>query len=296
MTKVFKGWLIYFKEDAEKNREYINWYLSECHKHNLDLQLIYKENLSFGIENNRLSILYECKQVLLPHFSIVRAIDPMLSKQLEQLGVEVFNSSLVSEICNNKALTHQYLAAHHIPMLDTLFYSIDILKNSPSINIPYNFPFIIKEVSGRGGKQVYYINHADDFQQTVKNIHSSQIIVQKVATHKGKDLRVFVIGNKVIAAVLRESSTGDFKANYTLGGTAKLYHLSKAQLDDIHKIIRLFNFDFVGLDFFFDDDGSLLLNEVEDIVGSRSLSATTDINIVDLYLEHISNKLKTNNS
>ncbi len=56
-------------------------------------------------------------------FAIMRAINPLLSKQLEQLGVVCFNPSHVAEICNDKALTYQYVAGLGIPMLDTYFVS-----------------------------------------------------------------------------------------------------------------------------------------------------------------------------
>lgn len=59
-------------------------------------------------------------------------------------------------------------------------------------------PFIAKETSGRGGKQVFLIEHADDLAQ----LNDGNWIVQKPGLF-GRDIRVFVVGNKVKAAVLR---------------------------------------------------------------------------------------------
>src|SRR5699024_246313 len=83
----------------------------------------------------------------------------------------------------------------------------------------------------------------------------------------GKDLRVFVIGKTIIAAVLRENDK-DFRANYTRGGTAKLYQLNYNETILIQKIINLFEFDYVGIDFLINKTGQLIFNEIEDVVGS----------------------------
>src|SRR5690625_6839454 len=90
----------------------------------------------------------------------------------------------------------------------------------------------------------------------------------------GKDLRVFVIGKQIIAAVLRVNNN-DFRANFKLGGSAFLYHLTIDEVEMINKIINHFDFGLVGIDFLIDKEGNLLFNEIEDVVGSRILSETT---------------------
>lgn len=52
--------------------------------------------------------------------------------------------------------------------------------------------------------------------------------MQPTAVQMGKDLRVFVVGKEIIGAVLRESTT-DFRANFTLGGDARLYSLNDSE-------------------------------------------------------------------
>ncbi len=55
----------------------------------------------------------------------------------------------------------------------------------------------------------------------------------------------------------------------------------------VNTIINHFDFGMVGIDFIFDEKGGFLFNEIEDVVGSRTLSMTSDTDIVKLYLEHI---------
>jgi glutathione synthase/RimK-type ligase-like ATP-grasp enzyme len=148
-------------------------------------------------------------------------------------------------------------------------------------------PFIAKETSGRGGKQVFLIEHADDLAQ----LNDGNWIVQKPGLF-GRDIRVFVVGNKVKAAVLRESASS-FKANYTLGGSASLYELTASELALVERVMRPFDFGLVGIDFIFAEDGSLMLNEIEDVVGSRTLSALSDMNIVWEYLTFIKESISS---
>ncbi|WP_096202797.1 ATP-grasp domain-containing protein [Bacillus sp. FJAT-45350] len=281
------GWLIYAKEDAIRNKHYIDWVIAEGKKLNLTIHLRYREQFLLKIETHRLSVSYEGQTVSLPDFAIVRTLDPFFSKQLEFLGIPIFNSSFVSEICNDKGRTHQYLAQANIPMVDTLFFPLEIPEPH---SITFDYPFIVKGAKGRGGKEVYLVTSEHEFENCVQKLENQEVIVQKLAGTIGKDIRVFVIGKEIIAAVLR-SSNSDFKANFTLGGEATLYELSDKEKSLIDRIINMFDFGLVGIDFLLDEHGDLLFNEIEDVVGSRTLSATSSINIVELYLKFIMRRL-----
>ena len=273
------GWLIYNYEDAAKNSGYIDWMLDEAKSLDLDLRLYYREDIQIGHRLNQLYVEHKRQSVELPDFAIVRTIDPFFTKQLEQLHITCFNSSFVSELANDKAKTHQYLTSIGIPMSDTVY-----CYGQPNAD-DMEFPFIAKDIHGRGGKQVYLIEQDRD----LKELPDAKWIVQKPGVF-GKDIRVFVIGQRIVAAVLRESSS-NFKANYTLGGSASLYKLSAVEKALVEQVIACFDFGMVGIDFIFAEDGSLMLNEIEDVVGSRTLSALSNLNIVKEYLLFIKEKL-----
>ncbi|MGE1162264.1 ATP-grasp domain-containing protein [Peribacillus simplex] len=275
------GWLIYNREDAINNKGYIDWMLGEASQLDLDLHFLHREDLRIGHRFNELYVEHEMKPISLPDFAIVRTIDPFFTRQLEQLGIACFNSSSVSEIANDKAKTHQYLSSLGIPMADTVY-----CNGRPNAE-DMEFPFIAKETRGRGGKQVYLIEDADDLAE----LNDGNWIVQKPGLF-GRDIRVFVVGKKVKAAVLRESDSS-FKANYTLGGSASLYELTASDLTLVERVIEAFDFGLVGIDFIFAEDGSLMLNEIEDVVGSRTLSALSDMNIVRDYLLFIKERISS---
>lgn len=274
-----KGWLIYREEDAERNQGFITWLQEEAAKQGINLRLIFYHTLSYGVKDGQ---LFVHAPFSLPDFVMMRAVDPLLSRQFEYLQVPVFNDAKVAEIANNKAKTHQLFASYGIAMADTSFLAKDQVNASA-----IERPFILKEAKGRSGKQVYKIEHPED----LPNVDGEQYIAQAPAVY-GRDLRVFVMGNKIMGAVLR-SSDYDFKSNYSLGGSIALHILSEQEKSVVKQIIDILPADFIGIDFVFDKKGRLLLNEIEDVVGSRSLVKLTNINIAATYLKHIVSKLDT---
>ncbi|WP_226376848.1 ATP-grasp domain-containing protein [Oceanobacillus halotolerans] len=285
MTKT--GWLIYRKEDAKQNEGFIQWFMDEASAIDISIELVYREQVQIGIMNQKLSILKDGESTSFPNFAIVRTIDPLLSSHLENIGITVYNSSYVASICNHKAMTHQEVMKLHIPMVNTIFTTKDTI--SPAAP-PIEYPFVIKDVHSRGGKHVFYVNNERVLKESLMKITSQDILIQDCKVQLGKDVRVFVIGKEIIAAVLRESQT-DFRANFKLGGQASIYHLSSSEKQMIQKIVKHFDFGMVGIDFLINHDGTLLFNEIEDVVGSRTLSAVSDINIVKQYLHYIKDDL-----
>ncbi|MBE5935516.1 MAG: hypothetical protein E7262_06965 [Lachnospiraceae bacterium] len=194
---------------------------------------------------------------------------------------------------------------------------------------------IIKSVDGHGGTEVYLLkdyidllthnnksnatctinnvydnksighnitNQTDLTDNTsIKNIQLKDMVIQPLIKGDNKDVRVYVLNNKIIGAVLRQGKNS-FKSNYSLGGEVSLYNLSPSEVSIVNKIISIFNnytknyyiqgLFYVGIDFIIDDSGKFLFNEIEDVVGSRMLYQVSDIDIVDVYLKEIQDRLK----
>ena len=284
----YTGWLIYEDEHASKNKAFIQWFLDEAPLLDIDLHFYLQSEITFGVRNKQLFVHVKGNELQLPDFVIMRDINPLLSKQLEMLGVPCFNSSFVSSICNDKAFTHQYLAAHNIPMLDTYFVNRKTLLLTKKAPLP--FPFVLKTRSGRSGNEVFLIKSEIEFAHYLRIIENNDLLLQPLASSPGKDVRVFIVGQNIVGAVMRYNDN-DFKANYTLGGQAKEYILNEDEKQIVEEIVSLFSFGMAGIDFLFDQEGNLLFNEIEDVVGCRTLCKVTDINIVKLYLEYICGQL-----
>jgi len=286
------AWIIYFREAAEYNREYIKLYIETGARLGVDVRLIIAEDLKFGVKNNSYFILYRKEEIAYPDFAICRAIYPLMTRQLELMGIKVYNNSFVAEICNDKARTYQYLARTGIAMADTEFYKSFQLDDVLS---DLNEARVIKAVGGHGGNQVFLVDPAvtedKEIAETKKALSGSDLVVQPKIGNRNQDLRVYVIGKEIIAAVLRTARQG-FKSNYSLGGEVALYELSKEEKELVKLIIDQFDFGLVGIDFIVADDGRLIFNEIEDVVGARMLYKCSDINIAEKYLRYIIDNLK----
>ena len=250
-----KCWLIYNKKDALRNSHYINMYFDECKKLDIDIRLIYDDEISLDSEK--------------PDFCIFRAINPEITKRLEDNGILVFNNSKVSEICNDKRKTYKYISDNGIEIME--LFDEDNKE----------FPCVVKSAYGRGGTEVFLVKN----EAAYNKITLKDRVIQRACNNPGRDLRVYVIGKEIIASILRKSDT-DFRSNYSLGGSASVYNLSDYEKSVVNKIISLFDFGLVGIDFIF-HNGKIVFNEIEDVVGARMLYEKTDINLIERYLKYI---------
>lgn len=286
---MINGWLIYRKKDAHKNQSYIDWFINEANQQHIHLTLIYREQLTIGIEQNKYVVWLNGEKVILPNFAVVRTIEPFLQVQLEHCGIHTFNNSSIATICNDKILTHLEVNKLNIPIVDTYFYKKDLLTKVP----PLPFPFVTKEAKGRSGQQVHFITSITEWIQCLHELQSENLVIQSANVDLGKDVRVFVVGKKIIAAVLRHNKH-DFRANFKLGGKAIPYELTNKEKTMIQNIVNHFNFGLVGIDFLIGINGELLFNEIEDVVGSRILSEATRINLLQKYVSYIKRQLHSN--
>lgn len=277
-----QGWLIYNLADAETNRAYIDWFIEEANLQQIHLQLVFREDITIGIVAGENTIYVQGIQIDKPDFAVVRTIDPVLSYQLEACNVRLFNQANISQLCNHKAYTYQAVHALGIPMVDTLFDYSTRLTEHP----PIAYPFVIKEATGRSGKHVFLISDRDEWDTYRKTHSAGDVIIQSAHVQHGKDVRVFVIGQTIVGSVLRDNAH-DFRANYKLGGTATWYPLTNDEQTLVRIIVDHFQFDMVGIDFLIDQNGLLRFNEIEDVVGSRILSAVSNINLLEKYVAHI---------
>ncbi|MBO5669544.1 MAG: ATP-grasp domain-containing protein, partial [Candidatus Methanomethylophilaceae archaeon] len=195
---------------------------------------------------------------------------------LEEYGSTVYNRSSVSRICNDKSATYTFVQNLGIPCLDWSFGDIS----------PPGPPWIVKSCIGHGGKEVHKVDDVASAIDLIQSMHDRKPIIQKMAGDAGKDLRVYVLGGRILASVMR-SSDSDFRANFTLGGRAELHDVPDDAMSIIKKIVPELLPDFIGIDFVFDENGKAYLNEIEDVVGTRMLYELTDLDPARVYMEYI---------
>lgn len=284
---MLKGLLIYNRNDYEKNSWFAQSFVDQAHLFKMDIKLVLTDEISLEIDRGDLYVKVKKSKVDKPDFVINRSRDSIIGKHFELMGCKVFNSSYVTEICNNKGKTHQIINSHNINSVKTLLCN----KKRFSFNtIDLKFPFILKSVSGHGGDEVYKITDQDEINNKLLEIDEDEFILQEICSNPGKDIRVFVMGREIIGSVMRTSSSG-FKSNISLGGNSEKYRLSESEEKLVGKITGLLELDFVGIDFILGEN-NLLFNEIEDVVGTRTLYKNYDIDVVGKYLAYIQGVFK----
>lgn len=260
------AWLIYDAEDIARNRYFIDRVQSYFSEHGIDVELV---------DGTRLPI--DEGPSVLPIFAINRGRDPSVAGTLEKLGIRVFNSSTVNRYANDKFATYLLAKSLDIPVIET-----DLLRNSTGPK----FPCVIKSRSGHGGSEVFLVRDGDELESIADSFGTQGYIVQPVASTVGRDLRVYAVGNSIVAGVMRSSEDGEFRSNYSLGGRAELVEVPDDVRETVMKILNRLKPDFIGIDFVI-NDGSYVLNEIEDPVGSRMLYDVSDTDIIGLFMDHV---------
>ncbi len=271
------GWLLYTSFEAKRNSWYIQQLLQAAQQQGIRLTVLLLEEITFGLVQGRAVVYQKSDMLPPPDFAICRFAQAQLTKHLELMGIRTFNNSHVSAVANDKYATYQLMTANAVPMLDTW------------MRPPYGATSLVhKPVDGKGGQDVRCLTSAAEIDSAATTPCGAWLF-QAVASEVGRDLRVYVLGTQIVAAMLRQSDT-EFRSNFTLGGKATPYVLSNDDVRLVSRVTSLCDFGLVGIDFLF-HHGQLVLNEIEDVVGARMLYAHTDIDIAALYLAFIREKI-----
>lgn len=263
--------------------------------HNVKL---YKNNhLLSCLQTNKHSLIQN-ELTDLPDYVIFTDKDIYLAKQLENKGIRLFNKADTIAISDDKILTYQQLANHSINIPKTII-APKIFTNESSIDDNYlltisehlSFPLIIKEAFGSFGEQVYLINSFTEMKEKVNEISRKPFIFQQfIKSSFGKDLRLQVVGNKVVTAMMR-TSTDDFRANVTTGGQMEPYEPTEKEKQIAVCATKALNADFAGVDLLFGDNGEPIVCEVNSNAHIRNLLTCTGINSAPYIIDHIEQEL-----
>ena len=280
-----KGWLVYNEQRYGKNTAYAQMYVEWCQAHGVDLSLVFEEHVTYAISLDGFRFLYDGAPASTPDFAIFRCEAPELRRVLEAAGTVVTNSARLGSVANDKMATYSFAAAH-----DVDFLAAEVLPKAGACP-GLGFPLVVKPRYGHGGVGVTLVKSEASYQRFVADNVSPGTerdwLAQRVCPNVGRDLRVYVLGGQILAAMLRTAPAGELRSNYSLGGSAAPYALDNGQRALAQRIAADLGTGYYGIDFFFDDAGGLLLNEVEDVVGSRMLFAHTSIDVVGSHLSYV---------
>lgn len=265
------GWIIYNGTlNIPKINKLVDSLIIEGEKLDIELKKVKNTEIIPTYNNEGKADLLYLKDLESPKFIIFWDKDVLLARHLEKMGFKVFNSSKAIEYCDHKGLMHLELSNSNIQMPRTILSPMifDYLLNSEGYLVKcfdeLGKDVIIKESKGSFGMQVYSIKNKEDFIKKVMDLNKRNIdfiMQENIKSSYGKDIRVNIIGDKVIGAMLRESDK-DFRANISQGGKGKLINLTIEQEELALKAHKVLGLDFSGVDLLFGENNKPILCEV----------------------------------
>lgn len=276
---------------AEKFQELYQFFLNSAVRLNINLEVKRTEDFISDLEE-------DFKNIALPDFVLFWDKDIYLARRLEKAGIPVFNSSKSIELCDSKILTTLELL-NKVEMPKTIlvpktfegpgYNSFIFLDRAERI---INYPMIIKETHGSFGKQVYLAENRKEAEEIFTRIHCKDCLIQEfIESSRGKDVRINVVGDRVVASMLRYNDH-DYRSNITNGGKMQRYTPSKAQEEIALKACKILNMDFAGVDILFGPDDKPYLCEVNSNPHFKTTYDCTGIDMSELILKHIVEHLK----
>lgn len=280
-----KGWLIV--NTFMDNQKFANLYklLSESFKkRSVSLEIKRAEDVSLEIGKPVINK---------PDFAIFWDKDIYLAERLEQNGIKLFNNSRSIYLCDNKILMYQELAKHNIRIPRTIVapktfeglgYTNRIFLDN-AIN-ELGLPIVIKEAYGSFGEQVYLAEDREDANLIINRLgHKDFLLQEYIASSKGRDIRINVVGNIAVASMLRENKN-DFRSNISNGGNGTAYFPSDDYIDLAIKAAKSLNLAFAGVDVMFGEHGPIIC-EVNSNPQFASTLKATGINLADNIVDYI---------
>ena len=149
----------------------------------------------------------------------------------------------------------------------------------------------LKESFGSLGKNVFLAEDRTTLLSVMETLKCRPHLFQKaVQTSMGKDLRVIVVGKKVLGGMLRKSDT-DFRSNIELGGVGVPYPVNEKIASLCTRVAEILQLDYCGIDILFGDNDTPLVCEVNSNAFFGGFESVTGINVARAYAEHIQREI-----
>ncbi|MEK7136570.1 MAG: 30S ribosomal protein S6--L-glutamate ligase [Patescibacteria group bacterium] len=150
-------------------------------------------------------------------------------------------------------------------------------------------PVIIKVLQGTQGLGIVLAdttNSAKSMVEAFSGLKQNILIQEFIAEAHGADIRAFVVGNKVVAAMKRTGKTGEFRSNIHRGGVAEPIELSKKEKVLAVEAARSLGLSIAGVDMLLSERGMLII-EVNSSPGLQGIERATGVDVAGQIIEFV---------
>ncbi|EEX36546.1 30S ribosomal protein S6--L-glutamate ligase [Vibrio metschnikovii] len=209
-------------------------------------------------------------------------------RQFEMMGVYPANESVAISRSRDKLRSMQLLSRKGIGMPITGFASKpDDVKDL--LDMVGGAPVVIKLLEGTQGIGVVLAETrkaAESVIEAFMGLKANIMVQEYIKEAGGADIRCFVIGDKVIAAMKRQGAEGEFRSNLHRGGTASLVKITPLERKTAIDAAKIMGLNVAGVDLLRSERGPLVM-EVNSSPGLEGIEAATGKDIASLIIEFI---------
>ncbi len=209
-------------------------------------------------------------------------------RQFEQMDVFCANSSAGIANSRDKLRSLQILSRHHIGIPRTTFVrdKKDVL---PAIERVGGAPVIIKLLEGTQGIGVLLAESVKSAEAIIELLQSQRqnVLIQKfVAESKGRDIRAFVVGDQVVAAMRRVAQGQEFRSNVHRGGSTEPVDLDETYRQTAVRAAQIMGLRVAGVDMLEGQDGPQIM-EVNSSPGLEGIEACTQLDVAGAVIDYM---------
>lgn len=214
-------------------------------------------------------------------------------RQFEMMGTFSVNESVAISRSRDKLRSLQLLARKGVGLPRTGFAN-QSSNTKDLIKTVGGAPLVIKLLEGTQGIGVVLAENeksAESIIQAFMGLKANILVQEFIKEAGGADVRCFVVGDKVVAAMKRQGAEGEFRSNLHRGGSATLVKLSKEERATAVTAAKVMGLGMCGVDLLQSNTGPVVM-EVNSTPGLGGIESATGKDVAGLIFEHIEKNAK----
>ena len=214
-------------------------------------------------------------------------------RQFEVMGVYPLNESVAIGRSRDKLRSLQILARDGVGLPATAFAN-DSQRTDEILDLVGGAPVVVKLLEGTQGIGVVLGETHKSAKSVIEAFHgvNVNILVQEfIAEAEGRDIRAFVVGRKIVAAMERTGPEGEFRSNLHRGGSAKITELSAAEKSTALKAAQSMGLNVAGVDMLRSKRGPVVM-EVNSSPGLEGIENASAKDVAKSILEFLERNAK----
>lgn len=269
-----------------------------CVKRGHQVKVLHTLRFSLLVESGKPALFFRNRKLsrydaVIPRIGAsISAFGTAVVRQFEQMGVFSLNSSSAIGAARDKLRSTQILSRHQVGIPPTAF-ARDRANLAQSIEAVGGAPVVIKLLEGAQGIGVILAETNKVAEAIIETLHSTRqdVVIQRfVSESRGRDIRAFVVGERVVAAMSRQATGDEFRANLHRGGRASKIEIDPAFERTAIVAAQVMGLHVAGVDMLEGPDGPQVL-EVNSSPGLEGIELATGVDVAQAIVEHLEERV-----